>query len=428
MSPTRATQIQPGGIVAGYRIEERLGAGGMGVVYRAVQLDLQREVAIKVLAPGLELESSARARFLQEALLTARISHPNLVKVLHSGESEWGLFIAFELVRGRTLKERLDQVCSLALSEALDVTRAIADVLGTLHEAGIIHRDVKPANVFLTDDRGALLADLGIARARSDGAVHTEAGLTLGTPGYMAPELIRGEPPSPASDLYALAVLFYECVAGRPPFMAENVLDLLGCHLRDPVPPIRRIVDDCPAAVDRFLAKALAKSCTDRHRDAAAFQTALDAISRRAGAGPVSRGLTRPSPATVSLVPLSRAPLTTAAASVASTTGSRRVLAFGALLCALVAVLLLALRPGGQDRLRPPQPPPALGTGQNVGSSGSTRDVMSLTVELEKRGNDAMDDVRRRSQGGRDDVVLDGEGRHQARVAGDVRRPRLRQV
>jgi serine/threonine-protein kinase len=246
-APRDIASLCAGALVGGYRLGELLGAGGMGSVYRATQLSLSREVALKVLNPGLCADARERDRFVQEGVLAARVSHPGIVRVLEVGQAGEQLFLAYELISGETLRARLDGERTLPPADAVELARVCAEVLRALHESGVLHRDLKPANIFLSSDRGPLVGDLGIAKDLFGGGVRTASGLILGTPAYMAPELASGQAASEASDLYALGIVFFECLAGRPPYESEDPMTTLRMHVREPVPSLSAVRPGLPA-------------------------------------------------------------------------------------------------------------------------------------------------------------------------------------
>ncbi|MBI4872793.1 MAG: serine/threonine protein kinase [Candidatus Riflebacteria bacterium] len=303
LSAKHRHELDAGTVLGGYRVESRLTEGGMGIVYRATQLSLGRPVALKVLSPDLAFDSAARQRFLQEGLLAARVSHPHLVRVLQVGESAHRMFLAYELVTGGTLRQRLRRDGAMPLAQAIEVAVACADVLGALHQTGILHRDIKPENIFLSDERGPMVGDLGIAKDLFGGAgPRTRKGFILGTPLYLAPELIRGKPASPASDLYALGVVFFECLAGRPPFESAEPTELLKLHLTAPPPSVLSKRHGLPPDFDRVLARILAKEPRQRFEQASDLLAALrqlptqESSERRPAAGAPGTG---PRPAVV---------------------------------------------------------------------------------------------------------------------------------
>ncbi|MBI3892377.1 MAG: serine/threonine protein kinase, partial [Candidatus Wallbacteria bacterium] len=268
-------ELMPGSLFGAYRIHRLLGAGGMGVVYEASQVSLQRLVALKVLAPELTGDEQSRKRFVQEGRLAARVSHPNLVRVLEVAEVGGRLMLAHELVVGETLDRRLARCGPLPVREAIEVAEVTADVLATLHDAGILHRDLKPANLFVSSDRGILVGDLGLAKDQLSCAVKTRAGNILGTPAYMAPESIQGRMATPATDLYALGIVFFECLAGHPPFSAAGAGELLRMQVSAAVPSVRPMRPELPAEFDVFLKKALAKDPAERFPSATVFSREL---------------------------------------------------------------------------------------------------------------------------------------------------------
>lgn len=277
-NPGRTGALRPGNLFGGYRIVRLLGAGAMGAVYEAVQLSLDRPVALKLLAPDLAVDAEPRARFLQEGRLAARAVHPHLVRVLDVAEVEGRLMLAHELVMGDTLGQRLEQEGALPIELALEVIATAAEVLAALHKMGILHRDIKPANLFLSSDRGVLVGDLGLAKDLLSAGPLTRKGLMLGTPFYMAPEVWRGEAATPAVDLYALGITFFQLVTGRPPFDSEDPAELFRLHLSAPIPAASLARPELPGAYDSLFRTALAKDPAARFPDAAAFLRAVQAL------------------------------------------------------------------------------------------------------------------------------------------------------
>src|SRR3954451_9716902 len=194
----------------GYRLERLIGRGGMGVVYEATQLALNRRVAVKLLAPDRASDSALRARFRREALLQASLEHPHVLDVYEAGTCDAGLFIVMRLIRGETLRAKLRRGC-LEPQAALDLLAPVADALDAAHARGLVHRDVKPENI-LVAGQNAYLADFGLVRAPGQDAL-TRPGVTVGTLGYVPPEQFRGAEPSASGDVYAFAAVLRECVA-----------------------------------------------------------------------------------------------------------------------------------------------------------------------------------------------------------------------
>lgn len=296
--PWIGTQLGP------YSLRERLGSGGGGVVYVAWDQRLEREVALKVvmLAPGAP--SDARARFRREAVLAARLNHPNIVPIYDVGEAEHPtplVYLAMRRLPGRTLADLLDERGPLPEPEAIRLTTALAEALDYAHRQGVLHRDLKPGNVLLDEEGRPLLADFGIAKAIE--AAHgggpealTLTGTTVGTPAYMSPEQAAGQPLDARSDLYSLGVLLYEMLTGRPPFTGSPP-QVMRAHLEAmPVPPSRLRPGLAPA-LDHVVLKVLAKEPAPRFASGAALADALRRLDR--GDRPTRRvaGLAEPSPA-----------------------------------------------------------------------------------------------------------------------------------
>lgn len=257
-----------------YELGDVLGEGGMGRVVVAHDRVLQRDVAVKLLTRTADAPS--RARFLREARDSARLRHPNAVTVFDTGEHDGQPFIVMELVRGITLAELVAQDGPLDIEVATAITAGVLEALAAAHEAHLVHRDVKPGNVILPEDGGVKLTDFGIAKAMNDATAGlTAAGTVLGTPTYLAPELVDGHAASPASDIYAVGCMLYMQLAGEPPFTAENPLAIAYAHLNREVPPIEEHRADIPDGLRRVLATALAKDPAERYPDATAMRTDL---------------------------------------------------------------------------------------------------------------------------------------------------------
>ncbi len=263
-----------------YRVVELLGEGGMGRVFAAEDQTLQRRVAVKVLK---EWGDSSRRRFLREARAAARISHPNVCPIFEVGEHGGRPFLATELLTGETLAKRL-QRGPLSLHEVLDLARDMLAALGALHESGIVHRDVKPSNVFLTS-HGAKLLDFGLARdlprdvtaALASGGELTPSGILVGTPGYMAPEQVLGHPVDERADLFATGVILYEALTGRRPFTGASTVQVLSAVLHEDPPSL---TGNPLGVFDPPLRRALAKPPDQRFASAREMTDALEAAGR----------------------------------------------------------------------------------------------------------------------------------------------------
>jgi serine/threonine protein kinase len=263
-----------------YRIEARLGQGGMGVVFRARHERDGAVVALKVLRDELAADDAFRRRLAREARAAAEIDHPNLAPVLESGEADDRLYLAVRYVDGGSLAERLRAEGPLPTAGLVRLAAEVGAGLDALHRRGIVHRDVKPANILIGSDGTAVLGDFGLAKGRAY-TVLTRPGQVLGTLDYLAPELIRGEPAGPASDLYALGCVLYECLAGAPPFSGRGILRVGMAHLEEEPgdPAVGRA--DVPPGVSWTVRQALAKDPARRPTNA----TALARMLRLAAAG-----------------------------------------------------------------------------------------------------------------------------------------------
>jgi hypothetical protein len=256
-------ELAPGSELAGCRIEGIAGRGGMGVVYRATQLDLGRPVAIKVIAADRARDPGLRTRFSLEARLAAAIDHPNLVPVHAAGEQGGRLYIVMRYVAGTDLHRALRRDGRLAPGRAASVIAQVAAGLDAAHAAGLVHRDVKPANVLLSGEH-VYLADFGLSRLQTSGERFTESGAWVGTVDYMSPEHLRGEPCDARSDVYALGCVLFAALTGEAPFRRPTVPATMSAHFHDepPRPSDRAPV---PAGFDAVIARALAKRPEDRY-------------------------------------------------------------------------------------------------------------------------------------------------------------------
>jgi serine/threonine protein kinase len=266
--------LEAGRRLGPYRLEARLGEGGMGVVFRAVRDRDGRTVALKVLRDELNDDDAYKRRLAREARAAATVEHPNLARVLEAGEADGRCYLAVRYVDGRSLAERLRADGPLALPELLRLAAEVGGALDALHGHGIVHRDVKPANILLAADGGAVLADFGLAKGRAY-TVLTTPGQVLGTLDYLAPELIRREPAGPMSDLYALGCVAFECLAGAPPFAGRGVLRVGLAHLEEEPGDPGAGRAEVPPAVSWVVRQALAKDPQRRPPSATAFARML---------------------------------------------------------------------------------------------------------------------------------------------------------
>jgi eukaryotic-like serine/threonine-protein kinase len=279
-----------GKVLGDFQIERFLGRGGMGEVYLAKQVSLNRHVAVKVLLPEWVSRPAYLSRFGIEATAVAKLNHPNIVQVYTLGCVEGVHFIAMEYVQGTNLREYLLKKGSLDLPLALSIMRQSANAVGAAGEVGLIHRDIKPENLLLTRKGRIKVADFGLCRDMDSDHHHvTQQGTTMGTPLYMSPEQAQGFAMDNRSDLYSLGVTFYHMIVGEPPFRAESTVALALKHVREQPPSMRLRRPEVPIELDRLVLKLMAKQPDDRYQSAAEMLVDLGKI--RALLQPVASGL-----------------------------------------------------------------------------------------------------------------------------------------
>jgi serine/threonine protein kinase len=263
--------------LGGYNLTEELGMGGMATVYKAYQPRLERSVAVKVLDPAfITDDSDVLARFRREAKAIAALRHPNILTVYDYGEEEGLAYIVMEYVEGGTLKDRLEGE-PFEPQRAVGLSIGVGRALAFGHDQGIIHRDVKPANILLPREDWPLLADFGLVKLQQARRALTQAGMILGTPDYTSPEQALGEAADHRADIYALGVVLYEMITGRLPFEANKAFDVLLMHINEAPPKPREIVPNTPEIVEDIILKALAKSPAERYPDMQDMVTNLEA-------------------------------------------------------------------------------------------------------------------------------------------------------
>lgn len=259
--------MQPQLLDGRYQIERLLGDGGMARVYLGRDLRLNRPVAIKIPHSHLMTDPDFLARFRHEAHAAAMVSHPNLVDVYDVGQDGDQHYIVMEYVAGSTLKQLINREAPFAIPRAVRIGEQIARGLHAAHRAGLIHRDIKPQNIIVTDDGQVRITDFGVAKSHLSTAM-TETGITLGTVDYIAPEQAQGRPATPQSDIYALGVVLYEMLTGRLPFTGDTPVAVAMKHISEPPPPPRRYNPQIPAALEAIILRALAKDPALRQRSA----------------------------------------------------------------------------------------------------------------------------------------------------------------
>lgn len=264
-----------------YEVTEQLGEGGMATVYKAFDARLNRFVAVKVILPVQQDRAQFLARFDREARSLAQLSHPNIVKVLDYGEEQGTTYLVMEYLPGGTLKDKLGQ--PMEWQQAARLLVPIARALEYAHQRNLVHRDVKPANILLTESAQPMLSDFGIAKLLTgDETQLTRTGVGIGTPAYMAPEQGKGEVDH-RSDIYSLGIVFYEMITGSQPYRADTPMAVIIKHMNEPLPSPRKFVSDLPEVVERVLYKALAKLPEERFQDMGAFADALEVLALGSG-------------------------------------------------------------------------------------------------------------------------------------------------
>ena len=248
----------------GYRIEERIGRGGMGVVYRAYDRRLKRTVALKLVAPSLARDEQFRERFARESELVMSLEHPNVVPIHDAGDADGLVYLAMRLVDGTDLGSLLRTEGALEPARAMAICKQIASALDAAHQRGLVHRDVKPSNVLLDSSDHVYLADFGLTRRLDDEAGRLSEDGTFGTPAYLAPEQLEGNPVDGRADVYSLGCLFYECLTGEPVFPRDTRLAVAWAHLEEEPPSASARRPELPEAIDQVIRTAMAKEPDQR--------------------------------------------------------------------------------------------------------------------------------------------------------------------
>lgn len=315
-----------------YQLEERLGTGGMAVVYRARDLMLERSVAIKILRENFSGDPDFRERFRQEAKAAANLTHPNIVTVHDFGLDSGRLFIVMEFVPGTHLKAILQRRGRLPVDEAISLMIQACAGVGYAHRAGLVHCDIKPHNMLITPDKRLKVTDFGIARALASIQPEEKMEIVWGSPQYFAPEQAAGGPPSPASDVYSLGVILYELLTGQLPFVATSPTELARLHRDVPPPSPRALNPAISPALEQILLKVLAKEPSARYRTADQFGRVLVSFSGQNNAatllldseGSAATRVANPLPEPASIAPTTIAPrIQTARPAQVHTTGTQ---------------------------------------------------------------------------------------------------------
>jgi len=260
-----------------YRLDAKSGAGGMSTVYRAYDLTLEREVAVKLMHREIAADSDHLERFRREARRVAQLSHPHIVAVIDAGEDEGRPYIVFEFVAGETLKERIRRMRGLPIAEAVAYAVEIARALGYAHQRQIVHRDVKPQNVLIDLEGSAKVTDFGIARSLDEEGL-TADGRVLGTTDYVSPEQAMGRPVTGQSDLYSLGVVLFEMVTGDVPFHGENQVAVAMKHVRETLPDVQTRQPQASATLAAVIDRATAKDLSRRYADDAELIADLEDV------------------------------------------------------------------------------------------------------------------------------------------------------
>lgn len=266
-----------------YRIEKKVGEGGMSYVYLAVDSVTQQRFAIKILSPGLADDPTAMARLRREAELGAKLAHPNVCHIERLGETAGGMvYVVMPFIEGEILSDRNYRVGRTTLADTIRFIGQIADGLQVAHQLSIVHRDLKPENIMVCKDAAgvefAVVMDFGLAKERTTGAEReklTATGVILGTPEFMSPEQLRGKPLDPRSDIFALSLMAYEMLTGKLPWEGRNAQEMMVARLRQEPIPVRTRRPELPHAVDAVLLKAMSRAPDDRYATAPEFARAL---------------------------------------------------------------------------------------------------------------------------------------------------------
>src|SRR5262245_14236152 len=261
-----------------YKIVKKIGVGGFAEVYLGEHSQLGRQVAIKILRHGFAGEDEMIERFRRESKSAAKLTHPNIIDIYDVGENEGIYFFVMKYVEGETLGKKMQREKKIAPHEAVHIVKQVADALAYAHDHDVIHRDIKPANVMLDQFKKPILMDFGIARVQLESNL-TKTGTLMGTPHYLPPEQPLGKAVDGRSDIYSLGIMFYEMLAGRPPFHDENSVTLIFKHINEPPPPLKDFVPDLAQELCDVVHRMIEKLPESRYQSANEVVEALDAVS-----------------------------------------------------------------------------------------------------------------------------------------------------
>jgi len=278
LPPGAGGDYPPGTVFGPYELKSRIARGGMGVIYLAFDRSLHREVAIKILSSDLRDSPEYLQRFLQEARMTAQMDHPNIISIFSITEEKGEVCVAMQLVKGRNIAQLLKEKTQFELNEALMITRAVASALAYAHERGLIHRDIKPDNIMIDEQKRVKVMDFGIARDLSMKKRITQEGHFMGTIHYSAPEQWSSDTPDPRSDIYSLGIVLFEMLSGKLPFDADSPMSLLYKITREPAPPVSTCRSDIPDEVDLLIRKMMARDLARRYGGAEEVVTDIDRL------------------------------------------------------------------------------------------------------------------------------------------------------
>src|SRR4051794_21596370 len=370
----RWAELSSGEEFAGYRIEQRLGRGGMGILYLAHEPGLERRVALKLIAPEAAADEVFARRFAEESRIAAAIEHPNVVPIYAAGEVDGVPWIAMRYVAGSDLGRRLAREGRLAQGDAVEMVAQIGNGLDAIHAAGLVHRDVKPANVLLSDRPGgehAYLTDFGVARNVATESGLTQTGRFVGTLDYVAPEQISGGPVDARADVYALGCLLFKLLTGEVPFPREGEAARLYAHLHDPPPAPSLYAPSLPMALDDVVIRAMSKSPEDRYPSAGDLGRAAQAALSGSAVGVPERTVATGAAATRETVsPTSET--SQLPPEIEQSPARRRPVLVGGLLALVAAAVIVALL--------------ASGGGDGSGVDGAVGDTASITTTKSKPG------------------------------------------